>query len=293
MLQVDTANIPFINTLWYSKSMSEIILKTTIFLPVVVFGIFGNFLVIFILLKNNHIRTPTNLLIGNMALADLLSLLIHPWVTLTYDLFQNYQLGEFGCRTEAPVECSIMIASVISMSAITYDRLTAIVLPTETRINRKGAKIVMLITWIVGISLSVPIYLLRTYKERRWLDFLEKYCTENVLVTNIYWYVLTAILIWLPLSIQIICYISIFVKLSKYEKIIMKKLQQQQINYKKKAAKMMFIVTVTFMICRLPFTALIIYRQQLIKVKKLASSPDVRNQVSLIRSFIIKIVKIT
>ncbi|KAJ8926512.1 hypothetical protein NQ314_021114 [Rhamnusium bicolor] len=210
---IDTSNTLFINSIWISKDASEMIIKTTIFLPVILFGLFGNIVVIYILVKNHHIRTPTNLLIGNMAVADLLSLLIHPWVILTYDFFQNYQLGQVGCQGEGAMECSILIASVISMSAITYDRLTAIVLPKETRLNKNGVKILML---------------------------------------------------------------------NKYEKMIVRKLQHHHVSYKKRAAKMMFIIIVTFMICRLPFTALIIYRHQLIKVKKLSTSNDVQNQVGFL-----------
>lgn len=57
-----------------------------------------------------------------------------------------------------------IITSVISMSAITYDRLTAIVLSQETRLSKRGAKIVISITWIIGISLSSPLLFYRTYK---------------------------------------------------------------------------------------------------------------------------------
>nr|CAH7727096.1 unnamed protein product [Callosobruchus chinensis] len=166
------------------------------------------------------------------------------------------------------------------MSAITYDRLTAIVLPKETRLTLRGARIVMTITWLTGILLSVPITLYRRYKERQWLNFLEKYCTENTLVINIYWYVLITVLVWLPLSVQIICYISIFIKLNKYEKAISQTLQHHHVSYKKRAARMMFIVTITFMLCRLPFTALIIYRHQLIESRQLGSNSDVRNRVN-------------
>lgn len=41
-----------------------------------------------------------------MAAADLASLLIHPWVFLIYDFFQNYQLGEIGCKLEGAIECN-------------------------------------------------------------------------------------------------------------------------------------------------------------------------------------------
>lgn len=50
------------------------------------------------------------------------------------------------------------------MSAITYDRLTAILLPRETRLSLKGAKIVMFVTWLAGLILSLPLVFYRTYK---------------------------------------------------------------------------------------------------------------------------------
>ncbi|XP_072381272.1 melanopsin-like isoform X2 [Diabrotica undecimpunctata] len=212
---LDVSHMPFINTIWTCKNCTEVVLKTSAVLPVVAFGIFGNIMVIYILWKNLNLRTATNLLIGNMAVADLLSLLIHPWVMLTLDLFQNYQLGIIGCKGEGPAECSLLIASVVSMSAVTYDRLTAIVLPRETRITKKGAKTLIALMWIFGLLLSLPMVFNRTYKERKWLNFLEKYCTENLMVSNMYWYVIVAILVWLPMTIQLICYISIFIKLNQ------------------------------------------------------------------------------
>ncbi|XP_068900263.1 neuromedin-K receptor isoform X2 [Tenebrio molitor] len=229
-------------------------------------------------LKNRHICTPTNMLIGNMAAADLFSLLIHPWVFLSYDFFQNYQLGSFGCKTEAALECSILLASVISVSVISYDRLTAILLPRESKLTKKGAKIVMVITWVAGFLISTPLCVYRTYKERQWKNFLEKYCTEQGVITNIYWHVIISLLVWLPLTIQLICYVSIFIKLTRYEKAMMRKLDHHQVNYKKKAVRMMFTMIVTFLICRLPFTALILYRDK--SQSNLAQSNHVQNLAS-------------
>ncbi|XP_076250782.1 neuromedin-K receptor-like [Rhynchophorus ferrugineus] len=242
-------------------------------------GLIGNFWVIYVLKNNRHIRTPTNLIIGNMAVADSLSLLIHPCFMFVYDYFQNYQLGSVGCKGEGPIECSLLMASVISMSAITYDRLTSIVLPNETRIDQKKAKIVICCTWIIGIAMSYPLAVYRTFKERQWRNFDETYCTEDAVIINIYWYVIITVLVWLPLSIQIVCYSTIFVKLNKYEKIIVKSFNHHQLGYKRSAAKMMFIVILTFMVCRIPYTAFIIYRHCLLKSKKQSSTNVITNIV--------------
>lgn len=59
---------------------------------------------------------------------------------------------------------STLLASVMTLSVISYDRFTAIVLPKETRINRKGAKIVMVVTWFLGFALASPLFFYRAYK---------------------------------------------------------------------------------------------------------------------------------
>lgn len=101
-----------------------------------------------------------------MAAADLLSVLIHPWIFLVYDFFQNYQLGQFGCKAEGAIECSILLTSVITLSAISYDRLTAILLPKESRLTKNRAKVVIVVTWVSGLLISTPLFFYRTYKVR-------------------------------------------------------------------------------------------------------------------------------
>ncbi|KAK9887810.1 hypothetical protein WA026_000125 [Henosepilachna vigintioctopunctata] len=258
----DYSEVNFINEIWVVKPLKEIIVELSIFLPVIIIGLSGNFLLIFTLATNKHLRTPANLMIGNMALADMLSLLVHPWVYLiTYDFFQNYILGPFICRTEAALECAILISSVMSLSVISYDRLSSIVVP-NTGLNQMTARICMVCTWLTGFFLSTPLIIFRSYKERQWKDFLETFCVEQPLIIQIYWPTICAVLVWLPLTILIICYISIFIKLQRFESVVLRKAlsHQRKASYKKKVAKMMFIVILTFMLCRLPFTVLIFWR---------------------------------
>lgn len=53
-----------------------------------------------------------------------------------------------------------------------------------------------------------------------------------------------------------------------------------KVNYKQKVARTTFIIMVTFMICRLPFTVLIFLRNQLLKNQKLSPNSPVQNQVN-------------
>lgn len=98
------------------------------------------------------------------------------------------------------------------MVAVSYDRLTAIVLPRETRLTVNGAKIVMMLSWLFGISMAIPLLLYRTYKERQWINILETWCWEDPKFVPIYWHVIIAALVWFPLCVMVICYTAIFWK---------------------------------------------------------------------------------
>lgn len=67
--------------------------------------------------------------------------------------------------------CSIgalLITAVFNLCAVTYERLTAIVLPMETRLTIFGTKIVMACTWVGGFTLAVPLAVYRTYRVREF-----------------------------------------------------------------------------------------------------------------------------
>lgn len=57
-------------------------------------------------------------------------------------------------------------------------------------------------------------------------------------------------------------------KLDRYEQKVLKREHPMCVNYKTKVAKIVFLVVITFIICRVPFTALIFRRNQWLKINK-------------------------
>lgn len=86
--------------IWQLKPGWEVALKTITFLPLVLFGVLGNAVLCCTLVQIRALRTPTNLLIANLAVADLATLVICPLMFMFHDFYQNYVLGAIGCRTE-------------------------------------------------------------------------------------------------------------------------------------------------------------------------------------------------
>lgn len=80
-------------------------MKTVAYIIVVMLGIVANILLLSVVLRNRSMRSPTNLLIANMALADIATLVFLPWVFICMDCFQNYILGEIGCKAQGFLEC--------------------------------------------------------------------------------------------------------------------------------------------------------------------------------------------
>lgn len=94
---------------------------------------------------------------------------------------------------------------------------------------------------------------------------VETYCTENISILPMYWHVIISALVWFPLAVMLICYSAIFWKLDRYEASVLKREHPISVSYKKRVAKMLFIVVATFIALRLPYTALIFYRNQNLK----------------------------
>ncbi|XP_061393133.1 neuropeptide FF receptor 2-like [Musca vetustissima] len=250
--------------IWLHIPESEMIIKICTFVPVLIFGLIGNYIIVRLIVKNRALRTPTNLIIANMAVADLLTLLICPSMFLINDFYQNYLLGSVGCKLEGFLEGAFLITAVLNLSAVSYDRLTAIVLPSEARLTMRGAKIVIFFTWLAGILIALPLAIYRTYKVRHWKNFTEMYCKENPSILPKYWYVLITVMVWLPLAIMLICYTAIFYKLDRYEKRVLNREHPLTVSYKKTVARTLFIITIVFVVLRLPFTILVIMRDRII-----------------------------
>lgn len=109
-MDVSIYNFPI--ELYYMLPKWEVTIKATAFVPVILFGVFGNIILLTIISRNRNLRTPTNLFIANMAVADLATVLFCPIVFMFHDFYQNYQLGAFGCKSEGFLQggCKFIIS---------------------------------------------------------------------------------------------------------------------------------------------------------------------------------------
>uniref|UniRef100_A0A182NZK0 G-protein coupled receptors family 1 profile domain-containing protein n=1 Tax=Anopheles epiroticus TaxID=199890 RepID=A0A182NZK0_9DIPT len=243
--------------LWSTIPESELIVKLCVFIPIIVFGLLGNGILLEVIFSNRTLRTPSHLLIANLVVTDFLTLLVCPIFFMTHDFFQNYLLGPVGCKLEGFIEGGLLVTSVLGMCVISYDRLSAVVLSSGTRLKGRGTVAAIVFCWIMGFSIAMPLSLYRHFKIRYWKDLAEMYCYEDRSVLATYWEFLLVMLVWVPLGVMLVAYTLIIVKLDRYERNALRRQHPMVVRYKSRVAKTLYIVLLAFIVVRVPFTIMV------------------------------------
>ncbi|XP_055600141.1 neuropeptide Y receptor type 2-like [Uranotaenia lowii] len=256
-VRINTSYYHYPAEIWDQIPDKDIIIKLTIMIPIVLFGILGNTALLEIILSNRALRTPTHLLIANLALIDLVNLVFCPPIFLLHDVHQSYVLGPIGCKLEGFIEGGLLITSIFALCIVSYDRLAAIVLPSSARFTKKYAIIASIVSWTMGFTAALPLALFRNYRERNWQNFQETFCAEDREFMPHYWDYIVVLLVWFPLGMMVVTYSAILCKLDHYERKAMNREHPMVVRYKSRVAKTLFFVLMTFVVVRIPFTVMI------------------------------------
>lgn len=123
---------------------------------VVVLSVFGNGLVILILIKYENLKSLTNALILNLAASDLLFTASLPfWI---YYSMYRWTLGEVTCKIVNFVFYIGFYSSGVLLILMTIHRYIAVVNPLSNIVSTKGLYSVLAsaVIWPVSILLAVP-----------------------------------------------------------------------------------------------------------------------------------------
>ncbi|XP_039447104.1 muscarinic acetylcholine receptor M3-like isoform X1 [Culex pipiens pallens] len=254
---INTSLYAYPAEIWEQIPDKDIIIKLTILIPIVLFGILGNVVLLEIIFSNRSLRTATHLLIANLALIDLVTLLLCPPMFLLHDIHQSYVLGSVGCKLEGFIEGGLLITSVLALCVVSYDRLAAIVLPSKARLKNTSVAVATGLCWLVGFAAALPFAIYRNYRERNWSNFHETFCAEDRQVMPLYWDLIVVLLVWLPLGVMLVTYSAILCKLDHYERSALNREHPMVVRYKSRVAKTLFVVLMSFVVVRIPFTIMI------------------------------------
>ncbi|XP_067841636.1 cholecystokinin receptor-like [Heptranchias perlo] len=186
----------------------RILLYSIIFL----LSIFGNTMIILVLILNKRLRTVTNSFLLSLALSDLMVAIFCMPFTLIPNLLGDFIFGEAMCKITAYFMGISVSVSTFSLVAIAIERYSAICNPLKSRVwqTRSHAYRVIAATWLLSIVIMIPypVYNLLSPFQR-----LDKRTAHNCRLTwpskevQQAWYVfLLFILFFLPGVVMVIAY---------------------------------------------------------------------------------------
>ncbi|CAN8030519.1 hypothetical protein HPB47_005012 [Ixodes persulcatus] len=143
-----------------NRAVEEVlaIVVPILFGAIAVVGFFGNALVVLVVLCNPQMRSTTNILIINLAMADLLFIVFCvPFTGWDYTL--NYwPFGDIWCRIVQYLVIVCAYASIYTLVLMSFDRFLAVVHPITSMSIRteRNAYIAIFLTWVVILLACVP-----------------------------------------------------------------------------------------------------------------------------------------
>lgn len=137
-------------------------------LTIMVLGFFGNLLVILIFVKKWNLLKTCEVLMVNLAVADLIGTFTVPLERLR-DLFQLHDQGSgdfLGCQLPTWLASTSMSVSSVTLVAIALDRFIVVARPLLLRQGpSKLIYCVMAFIWVIGSSSGLPhfVYTIQSY----------------------------------------------------------------------------------------------------------------------------------
>lgn len=122
-------------------------------------GLVGNALVVLVVAANPGMRSTTNLLIINLAVADLLFVIFCVPFTATDYVMPRWPFGDLWCKV---VQYFIVVtahASVYTLVLMSLDRFMAVVHPIASMSIRteRNALLAIACTWVVILTTAIPV----------------------------------------------------------------------------------------------------------------------------------------
>ncbi|XP_068739594.1 chemokine XC receptor 1-like [Montipora capricornis] len=239
------------------------ILFASLYSFIIILGVTGNCLVIIIVRKTPSMHTTTNYLLMNLAVADLLTLLLCPGLydfALTSVRLQGL-IGDLICKLfagNAIIPISIN-ASVLTVCTIAVERYLALVKPFHTtlRMSKTSVGYVVAMLWIVAVVSCIPDIKANTFNisassrypcKHPWT--LQEYTFQKPYI------IFTCICFGFVSSLVVLfCYIEI-VRGLYFTKTICSAstITEAEKRENKRLARLLVWLSIAFALCSLPFT---------------------------------------
>ncbi|CAG9539184.1 unnamed protein product [Cercopithifilaria johnstoni] len=224
-----------------------------VFLSFMAIGVSGNLLVVYIVIRQKKLWTSMNFFLANLAVSDLLVLLICLPPTVVNDITKTFWFSSIVCKAIVFLQNTSVYVNIFTLVCVSLERWHAIASPFKQRIWQTKQMIILI--WITATALSIPESLaVETYPAVfNRPNFTTKWgttCKESwsVGMQRCYQLMQTIGLFFLPLLLITTLCIHMAIVLSKN----VLSLGKRQITSRRKATKMLWMVVILFALCYSP-----------------------------------------
>ncbi|GAU98466.1 hypothetical protein RvY_09608-2 [Ramazzottius varieornatus] len=249
------------------------IIVTCVFTAIFIIGVVGNAMLIFTVARNLSMQIPPNIFLANMAVGDLLVVLISvPFATIPY-ITPSWPFGVILCKFNAMLQDISIGVSIFTLLILSVDRYVAIVTPFKLHNKRStrgcslSIKMKILAIWLVSAAFSVPDAINTSLEVVETMEDPSN-VTEPILICSPYPFalspqyhigvVLGKFLVYfvLPVVFIVLVYSLMARQLISSTDMVPSHGNQQQLQKqmqnRKSLAKLFFIMVLVFVICFLP-----------------------------------------
>ncbi|XP_006814678.1 QRFP-like peptide receptor [Saccoglossus kowalevskii] len=122
-------------------------------------GLVGNSLVLFTVAKFSHMRTVTNAFLANLAVCDLLVVLLCMPISLGWEIYMHWIYGPVICRLVPFIQGVCVSSSMLTLTAVSLNRYYAIRKPLRARsvFTKRTVTIFIAGIWTVSVIIMAPL----------------------------------------------------------------------------------------------------------------------------------------
>ena len=225
-------------------------------IPIYILGFIGNVLVIRIVHKTPAMHSTTNYLLVNLAVADVITILLRPLYSSSRHVNGHYLsngVGKFMCKLTAFIEISIM-ASSFTLTVLAVERYHALLKPLQTRLRltSNNIKHAIALIWISSVLVCLPAFGFLEWRESI-ATCVGPWTLHMNIESKVYFVINSVFSTYLPLTLMTCCYGSLIKGLYFTDTICAEPVtSEESSSEKKKLVTTCILATAGMFVCFVP-----------------------------------------
>ena len=186
----------------HGHSIDFRIMKIVFYCIILLGSSLGNSLVIYIIASNVRMRTPSNILILNLAVCDFITpVLSIPFDFVLEEYNYTWMYGAATCKILWPLTTMTSTSAALTLAAISLDRYRVIMHPFKSRLTIVKIKAIIAVNYVFSFLMVTPYSYMLSLEGREcrenWPDrTYKKYYTLSLFMVQYF----------LPLSFMVVMY---------------------------------------------------------------------------------------